>query len=39
MKKKIILLVIVLMISLSIVVVGNTIDDSMKKIPEKAILL
>lgn len=39
MKKKIIFLVIVLIICLSIVVVGNTIDNSIKNIPEKAVLL
>lgn len=39
MKKKIFFLVIVLLISISAIVFGNSIDKSLKKIPESAVLL
>ena len=39
MKKKILFLVIILMLSISIIVLGSSIDNSIKKIPEKAVLL
>lgn len=39
MKKKIFFLVIVLLISVSAIVFGNSIDKSLKKIPESAVLL
>jgi peptidoglycan hydrolase CwlO-like protein len=39
MKKKIFFLVIVLLISISAIAFGNSIDKSLKKIPESAVLL
>jgi len=39
MKKKIFFLVIVLLISISAIIFGNSIDKSLKKIPESAVLL
>jgi hypothetical protein len=39
MKKKIFFLVIVLLISLSAIYLGSSIDKSIKKIPESAVLL
>lgn len=39
MKKKIFLLAIILLISFTAIYVGNSIDGSMKKIPESAVLL
>ncbi len=39
MKKKIFLLVILLVISFTAIYFGNSIDRSIKKIPESAILL
>jgi hypothetical protein len=39
MKKKIFLLVILLVISFTAVYFGNSIDRSIKKIPESAVLL
>lgn len=39
MKKKLILLALLLAIGLSVVLVGNNIDKSIKKIPESAVLL
>lgn len=39
MKKKIFFLVIILIISLTAIVFGNSIDKSLKKIPESAVLL
>lgn len=39
MKRKIIFLVLILILSISLIAVGSTIDNSIKKIPEKAVLL
>ncbi len=39
MKKKIFLLVIILLISFTAIIYGNSIDRSLKKIPESAVLL
>lgn len=39
MKKKIFFLVIVLVIGLTAIVFGSSIDKSLKKIPESAVLL
>jgi len=39
MKKKIFFLVIILLISITAIVYGNSIDKSLKKIPESAVLL
>lgn len=39
MKKKIFFLVIILLLSISAIVYGNSIDKSLKKIPESAVLL
>ena len=39
MKKKIFLLVIILLISFTAIYYGNSIDRSLKKIPESAVLL